>query len=58
MPEALHRELVTTARKKFPGNTSRQRAYTYGTMRKTGRPSREKKKRAPARHRYFSRQSS
>lgn len=44
MPEELERKLWQKARRKFPGDKERQRAYVYGTLRKTGwKPSREEK---------------
>jgi len=36
MPKKLERELKSQARKKFPGNKTRQDKYVYGALRKTG----------------------
>ena len=36
MPVALERKLQHEAAHKFPGDTKRQNAYVYGTLRKTG----------------------
>jgi hypothetical protein len=34
MPKALHDKLVKKARKKFPGNKTKQDRYVYGTLNK------------------------
>jgi len=45
MPEELEAKLWVIARRKFPNDEERQRAYVYGTLRDMGwKPSREKKR--------------
>jgi hypothetical protein len=36
MPEALEQKLRQEAKQKFPGDKTRQDAYVYGALRKTG----------------------